>query len=273
MEITFTHLQLAGTLPPEPPRFGFDTRLAAVSGSGGTGLATRVSELDQLLATRSPAELRALLDAHGVRFVELEAMYGWFAGDREPEEALLRYAETFGVPRIKTAVLLVPPAVRPEADLLAERFAALCDRAAAAGTTVALEPVVVLPGFDHVAAHDLVRAVDRPNAGLMFDAWHVFRDPAGMDVVTSVAARHVAGLELTDGHTTPKGTVYQDCVDERLLPGEGDFDLAGLLAALRATGADVPLSVEVLSTTLRALDPAENARRTMAAVRSLLARV
>jgi hypothetical protein len=126
-------------------------------------------------------------------------------------------------------VLLIPPAELPPADALAERFAGLCDRAAAHGTAIALEPVVVLPGFDHVAAHDLIRAVDRPGVGLMFAAWHVFRDPSALSVVKAVAARHVAGLELTDGPAAPRVDLLSDCVNDRLLPGEGDFDLAGLV--------------------------------------------
>ncbi|MCA2213291.1 sugar phosphate isomerase/epimerase family protein [Jidongwangia harbinensis] len=273
MELVFTNLHLAGALPTEPPRYPFAERVAAVAAAGATGIATTAAELDGLIADRSPAAVRDLLDGHGVRLMELEAMFGWFAGDREPEESLFRHAETFGVPRIKTAVLLIPPAELPPADVLAERFAGLCDRAAAHGTVIALEPVVVLPGFDHVAAHDLIRAVDRPGVGLIFDAWHVFRDPAALPVVKAVAARHVAGLELTDGRATPRADLLDDCLNDRLLPGEGDFDLAGLVTALRATGAEVPVSVEVLSESLRRLAPRENAKRTVAATAALFERV
>lgn len=273
MDLTFTYLHLAGALPPEPPQYLFAERVAAVAEAGGTGLATTTAELDGLLATRTPAAVRDLLDRHGVQLDELEGMFGWFAGDREPEEALFRHAETFGVPRIKTAVLLIPPAVLPDPDLLAERFAGLCDRAAAHGVAVALEPVVVLPGFGHAAAHRLIRTVDRPNARLMFDAWHVFRDPDGLEVVGTVAARHVEGLELTDGLAAPGPDLMDDCVNLRSLPGEGDFDLVRLLRGLRATGAEVRLSAEVLSATLRRASPLDNARRTVAAVEALLARL
>ncbi|MDR7277454.1 sugar phosphate isomerase/epimerase family protein [Catenuloplanes atrovinosus] len=266
MELMFTNLQLTGTLPPEPPRYAFAERVAAVAEAGATGIGVTAAELDGI----PDGATHQLLDGHGVRIVELEAMFGWFDGDTAPEEALFRLAETYRVPRIKTAVLLIPPAGAPDPDVLAERFAGLCDRAAAHGTAVALEPVVVLPGFGHAAAHDLIRTVDRPNAGLMFDAWHVFRDPSGPSVAETVAARHVAGLELTDGLATPGPDLMDDCVNRRMLPGDGEFDLAGLLRTLRATGAEVPLSVEVLSAELRELTPREHAARVVAAVTKVL---
>ncbi|MFG1604840.1 sugar phosphate isomerase/epimerase family protein [Actinoplanes sp. NPDC049265] len=268
--VLFTYSHLAGALLPEPARYPFADRVAAVAAAGGSAIATTVDDLHRALADSSPAELRAMLAGHDVRIGELEAIFGWFAGDNGPEDDVLRTAEMFGIPRIKTVVLPFPPFSVPEPDVLVERFARLCDRAAASGSTVALEPVVIIPGFDHAAAHDLVRTVDRPGVGLVLDAWQVFRDPAGPATVEALAAGHVAAVELTDGRASAGTDLLDDCVNGRRLPGEGDFDLAGLLRAVRAKGIDPPLSAEVLSPALRALTPADNAERTMAAIRPLL---
>jgi sugar phosphate isomerase/epimerase len=48
---------------------------------------------------------------------------------------------------------------------------------------------------------------------------------------------------------------------DRRLPGDGDFDIAGFVDAVRATGFQGPWGVEVLSTVIGDTGPAELARR------------
>ena len=58
---------------------------------------------------------------------------------------------------------------------------------------------------------------------------------------------------------------------ERLLPGEGQFDLTSLVDVLHDIGTLAPVGVEVFSDALHALAPAEAARRAGEATRQLLA--
>jgi sugar phosphate isomerase/epimerase len=57
---------------------------------------------------------------------------------------------------------------------------------------------------------------------------------------------------------------------DRLLPGEGEFDLAQLVVVLRGIGAVAPIGVEVFSDELHALGPIEAARRAGDATRAVL---
>jgi len=59
----------------------------------------------------------------------------------------------------------------------------------------------------------------------------------------------------------------------RLVPGEGAFDLAGYLRSLRSIGALAPIGVEVFSDDLHALGATEAARRAAEATRALLAEI
>jgi len=59
---------------------------------------------------------------------------------------------------------------------------------------------------------------------------------------------------------------------ERLLPGEGDFDLRALLGTLADIDAVAPIGVEVFSDALHALGPTEAARRAANAARHILER-
>jgi len=57
----------------------------------------------------------------------------------------------------------------------------------------------------------------------------------------------------------------------RLLPGEGEFDVAGVIRTLDAIGSRAPIGVEVFSDRLFALPPGQAARECAGAVRALIA--
>jgi sugar phosphate isomerase/epimerase len=62
-----------------------------------------------------------------------------------------------------------------------------------------------------------------------------------------------------------------ETLHRRLVPGEGDADLVGLLRHLAAGGCTAPIGVEVFSDALAELPVREVARRVAAAARGVLA--
>jgi len=77
-------------------------------------------------------------------------------------------------------------------------------------------------------------------------------------------------VELDDADREAVGTLFEDTVDRRRYCGEGAFDLAGILTALRTAGWSGPWGVEILSTGHRRLDVGPAAARAAATARSLL---
>jgi len=99
-----------------------------------------------------------------------------------------------------------------------------------------------------------LRTLAHPVAGLVIDAWHVFRASTPLSEVDDVLApSHIFGVELNDAAPEVVGTLFEDTVDRRLLCGEGCFDLAGLITLLRGKGFDGPWGVEILSSSFRRL--------------------
>ena len=101
---------------------------------------------------------------------------------------------------------------------------------------------------------EIVSAADHPAAGLLVDAWHVFRagTPLG-ELRDSLTREMIFGVERNDVAPAVVGTQFEDTVNNRLLCGQGAFDLDGLVALLRDLEFDGPWGVEILSTSFRAL--------------------
>ena len=92
-----------------------------------------------------------------------------------------------------------------------------------------------------------------------------------MELLRSLPGERVLGIQLDDGPAEPEANLIEATLHERRLPGEGEFDLGGLLQAFAEIGAVAPLGVEVFSDELHALPPADAGRQAGDAMRRLLA--
>jgi sugar phosphate isomerase/epimerase len=136
---------------------------------------------------------------------------------------------------------------------------------------VALEFVPTTNVPDAGVAQRVVAAAGRPNGGLCVDSWHHFRGRADDDLLRTMDPDRVFMIQLDDGTRSPQDTDFiADTVTNRLIPGEGEFDLTHFLRLLREMGVHAPISVEVLSADLRARPAAEVARLLGDATRSLI---
>jgi sugar phosphate isomerase/epimerase len=221
------------------------------------------------------AHLKALLADHGMRHVEIEFLLNWFAegelgeAARRDEELLYHMAETFGA-----RVMLLGGDMRPEnttpPEALAERFAAVAARAAARGVTLGVEACAWTNSGTVDDALRLIDAAGVANAGAYVDVWHLYRRGYNYERLKAIGAQRIVGVQLGDARAQLQGTMPEDSLDHRQLPGEGDADVARFVQILDAIGYAGPLSVEILSIEQRARPPQEAARVSMTATRSVL---
>jgi sugar phosphate isomerase/epimerase len=168
------------------------------------------------------------------------------------------------------AITLAPelPALSDAASGLAQ----LCDLAADRGLAVSFEflPFTAIPTIADAAR--LLDAVDRDNLGLVIDVWHWLRQPRGPDIPTlrTIPPERIHLLQLTDAPSAPAENPMMETFTARLLPGQGDGDLLGLIEALSEMGATPIVASEVFSTRLAELGPAEFARLQYEAMRGIL---
>ena len=91
-------------------------------------------------------------------------------------------------------------------------------------------------------------------------------------MVRSLPGRAFRTVQISDGSLVgPAGLGYlEDTLANRLPPGEGEFDLIGIIQALSEIGAEVVWDMEICSTVLHALPGKEAARRATEATRRVL---
>jgi sugar phosphate isomerase/epimerase len=264
-------------------RTSFLERLQGASGAGFTAISLwgrdyRAARLEG----HSDADLRSMVDDHGLAVAELDPAWWWTPGARDvhipPEDdpvdvfrydeyELLRIAELFGARSINAVDVL---GGHWSADDGAAAFARLCDRAADHGLLVHLEWLSwsKIPHLD--AALEIVGLADRRNGGLNIDTWHCARTGTTAAQLRALPGHRVLAVQISDGPSVAEDDLLDATLHHRRLPGAGDFDLTGYLRALTAAGSNAPIGVEVFSDDLHALGPEAAARCAAESTRRLL---
>lgn len=285
-DIIASYWTIAGDVLPHAPSmasaFPLKDRIEAAGRAGFTGMGFAFDDAAASRARYTDADIRAMFAANGIRWIEVEALLDWFAdGDRRAASDAQRarafdQARAFGAFQIKVAGDL---AGDWPLDRMAEAFGQLCDEAAVEGLRVTLEllPISNLPSIER--AMQVVGAAGRHNGGMMFDAWHIDRGDIALADIAALPRGLCSGIELDDGPAERvMENMYEEMIHCRALPGEGDFDVVGLVRAAHDAGFDGPYGIEILSRENRArsLDTAASAafasaRATIEAARETVA--
>jgi sugar phosphate isomerase/epimerase len=143
----------------------------------------------------------------------------------------------------------------------------LAPDAAAAGVTLAIEPLHPMFASDRCVVSTLGQALDIAAdfdpavVGATVDTFHVFWDP---DVLDSIARAGREGRIATYQVCDWKTPLPADVLLSRHYPGDGVIDFASLTRAVEATGYDRDIEVEIFNADIWATDPAEAVRHTAA---------
>ncbi|MCR2825755.1 sugar phosphate isomerase/epimerase family protein [Microbacterium sp. zg.Y909] len=144
----------------------------------------------------------------------------------------------------------------------------LVPHAAAAGVTLAIEPLHPMFASDRCVvstlgqALDIARDFDPAVVGATVDTFHIFWDP---DVEASIARAGAEGRIATYQVCDWKTPLPADVLLGRHYPGDGVIDFAALTRAVLETGYDRDIEVEIFNADVWATDPLVAVQRTAAA--------
>lgn len=121
---------------------------------------------------------------------------------------------------------------RDDRDFLVDCFAETCDLAAPYGISVELE----FPSFSRLRtldeALDIVRAANRPNAGVLVDTLYMHLSRVETGELLHVPSEYLNFLHISDalpGIADTRAGMIQLARDARLYPGEGCIDFRGII--------------------------------------------
>ncbi|MFV0463914.1 MAG: sugar phosphate isomerase/epimerase family protein, partial [Nostocoides sp.] len=142
-------------------------RAEAAAAAGFSGIGLRPGDLDRARRTGiSDDHLRRRLDDLGISVVEIDVLVGWGLDEearskaRGHEERIYELADTLGAHHLTVTGDLIDGI-----DAGAERFAAVCDRAAEHGLIVALEFLPWTEVADAATAGRIIDVAGRANGG------------------------------------------------------------------------------------------------------------
>jgi sugar phosphate isomerase/epimerase len=233
------------------------TRLDAITAAGWTGVSFVHGDLMKLAGNIGLPELKKMLDGHGIQRVELEFISNWWTdgADRAASDAVRRdlfaAAPILGVNTIKVGAELQAFGAGDSPvgmDRFAQAFDELATDAGNHGLRIAMEPMPMSNLPTIIDGANMVRGVGNPNGGLVVDTWHVGRGGTSWaDMAAALPMDHVFVVEVDDADFDVVGSLWEDTINNRRLPGDGALDTAGFMAAMHDLGWRGYWGVEIIS--------------------------
>ncbi|MFD5001993.1 bifunctional sugar phosphate isomerase/epimerase/4-hydroxyphenylpyruvate dioxygenase family protein [Streptomyces mutabilis] len=230
-------------------------KLTAASRAGFDGV--EIFENDLLASPLTPEEIRARCADLGLTIDlyqpvrDIEAL-----PEEEFTRALRRARHKFELMRrLGADTVLVCSSVSPHAldddALAAEQLSRLAGLAEDHGVRVAYE---ALAWGRHISTYDhawrVVESADHPALGTCLDSFHILSrgsDPKGIE---DIPGEKIFFLQLADAPLLAMD-VLQWSRHYRCFPGQGGFDVAGLVRHVLRAGYEGPLSLEVFNDVFR----------------------
>ncbi|MBS0246367.1 MAG: sugar phosphate isomerase/epimerase and 4-hydroxyphenylpyruvate domain-containing protein [Proteobacteria bacterium] len=231
-------------------------KLEAIASAGFK--AVEIFENDLIAYPASPKQVRQICDDLGLAVVTCQP-FREFEGlpDDKRLKALDRAERKFDLlQELGSDLLFVCSSVTTETsggiDRLADDFAMLGERAAKRKMRVGYEALAWgRQIFDYRDSWEVVRRSGSDRVGIVLDSFHIQCRGIDLKPIRNIPKDRIFLVQVADA---PK--LEMDYLSWsrhwRCLPGQGDFDLAGFMDALIATGYDGYLSLEIFNDRFRA---------------------
>jgi 2-keto-myo-inositol isomerase len=212
------------------------------------------AKLRTFLRHRTTSELNDLIAQTGVPPLSINSIEHVTFRDAHAYDSikaecaeLSHIAEKINCPFIVVVPGKLPATGASRAEVITESvrvLTELCDIAAGHGVSLAFEFLgqtdCSVQTLD--LAHEIVRATDRENLGLVIDSFHFYAGGSTIDMIEAVDPKLIYVFHINDAENLPREQLLDK---HRLLPGLGILPLREMIAAFRKIGYDRVTSVEI----------------------------
>ncbi len=201
-------------------------------------------------------DLRSLLEDVGLRCLELQPLIlsEDVEATRDEAHAFAEVAAFLDVPWVQGGVVAEP------SPALMDSFRVAASTLAEAGAAIALE---YLPFNALCSIADTRRFLARSgveSARIVVDTWHFFHGPDEWMDLETLAVEELAYPQFNDAPPLESEDLMYETTQRRVLPGAGRFDLERFSRLILDKGYEGPVSIEILSASLRQETPERFAR-------------
>lgn len=248
---------------PNPSPIDLASRIDAAARAGYVGIGVEIYDLMHGIKKYGLSGIKKLLKDAGLVHFETEVLTNWFAdGDARAVSDTHRALLLETANEIETGQIKVIAATDGDVPMsrMIDEFGELCRQAASCGTSVNVE---IYPESNIRAlepARALIGGANQPNGGLLIDIWHMARGGIAYEDISTLPAHMIKAVEIDDAAQECIGTIFEDTINRRKLPGEGDLDVQRFLRNIWDAGYQGLIGVEIVSEQQRAL-PLEDAAR------------
>ena len=260
-------------------RAGLETDFAAAKAAGFDYVEIWAAKLRSLLHDRPARELKNLIAETGVPPLSINSIEHVTFRDAQAYESikaeceeLSKVAAEIGCPFIVVVPGKLPGTNVSRAAVVEESVRVLrelCDIAARHDVALAFEFLgqtdCSVQTLD--LAHEIVRATDRPNLGLVIDSFHFYAGGSTIEMIEAVDPKSIYVFHINDAENLPREQLLDK---HRLLPGLGILPLREMIAAFRKIGYDKVASVEIFRPEYWERDPFALARDARETTKQLL---
>lgn len=252
----------------------FADDIAGYAGGGCTAVEAWLTKLEMHLERHSTTDTRALLADRGVTLPVAAYQGGLLLSRGEQRTATLDHfkrrldiCQTFGI----RTLVLAADAGAADGTAFAQAAESLAEAgrwAAGFGVTLAFEfrgGDAFCTSLDTAVA--LVAGCGEPNVGVCLDVFHFYKGPSKAEDLELLTAANLAHVQVCDVPGVPRELMADA---DRVFPGEGDFRLGPVMAALRRIGYTGCVSLELFNPVLWKAKPTQVAELALGAVNRLL---
>jgi 2-keto-myo-inositol isomerase len=232
-------------------------------------------KLDAYLETHSAEDFRALLAEHEVVAPVISFQGGILAsqGDfrRQHWESFakrLAQCRDLAIGTLVVAADIVGPLSQQDIERVQASLRQAADLAGQHDMRLALEFQSRSAFANNLqTAAALVEEVESRQLGICFDVFHFYTGPSKLEDLAYLTCDNLFHVQLCDLAGIPRELASDS---ERVLPGDGDFQLKPIVEHLRSIGYDGYVSVELMNPQIWRIPPLQFGEVAMTALRKLL---
>lgn len=230
----------------------FAEDVAAYAEGGCTALEVCLTKLEDHLQQHSAADTKKLLDDRQLTLAAASYQGGLLLSQGEPRRAhydhfrrRLELCQRFGIGTLLVVADFVEAVDRSGLERAVVSLKQAAQWAAGFDVRLALEfrsKATFCASLDTALA--LVMQCGEPNVGINFDVFHYYTGPSKFEDLRLLTPANLAFVQLADLAGVPRELATDA---DRILPGDGDFQLEPILKQFRTLGYEGWISLELMN--------------------------